>query len=176
MTQDLPHFKYHPDPVATGAVAPSDVICGCCGLARGAIYTGVPYVDRADDDDIVFCPWCIADGSAAARFGASFVSHCEGELEEPAQTELFERTPGYESWQGETWLCHCGDACAFLGEMTGERFAALPDAVFEREAAAQPCVEGWRDNRAGYQRGTDMSVYEFRCRHCGEILLHSDAS
>ncbi|REJ66450.1 MAG: hypothetical protein DWQ31_14945 [Planctomycetota bacterium] len=31
----LPVFKYHPDPLDTGAIAASDAICACCGQSRG---------------------------------------------------------------------------------------------------------------------------------------------
>ncbi|MDQ1046064.1 uncharacterized protein CbrC (UPF0167 family) [Streptomyces sp. V4I2] len=39
-TEPLPAFPYHPDPVSTGSVAPSNAPCGCCGLRRGYAYTG----------------------------------------------------------------------------------------------------------------------------------------
>jgi hypothetical protein len=40
MTEPLPSFRYHPDPVATGSIEPSDAVCRCCGRARGYIYAG----------------------------------------------------------------------------------------------------------------------------------------
>ena len=39
----LPNFRYHPDPVATGNVVPSDTVCLCCGQARGYIYKASVY-------------------------------------------------------------------------------------------------------------------------------------
>ncbi|MDK9806970.1 CbrC family protein, partial [Vibrio sp. D406a] len=32
---ELPKFKYHPDPIATGVFEKSDDICECCSKAKG---------------------------------------------------------------------------------------------------------------------------------------------
>ena len=66
----LPTFRYHPDSIATGSVKPSDKECRSCGEARGYIYTSSVYAEESLDEEI--CPWCIADGSAAEKFDASF--------------------------------------------------------------------------------------------------------
>uniref|UniRef100_UPI0020C015A9 CbrC family protein n=1 Tax=Lysinibacillus sp. D4B1_S16 TaxID=2941231 RepID=UPI0020C015A9 len=29
--------------------------------------------------------------------------------------EVLYRTPGYVSWQGNKWVAHCSDYCAFIG-------------------------------------------------------------
>jgi uncharacterized protein len=62
------------------------------------------------------CPWCIADGTAAQTFGATF--NDTGEIEgisEEVHTEVEARTPGFQAWQQESWLGCCGDAAALLG-------------------------------------------------------------
>jgi uncharacterized protein CbrC (UPF0167 family) len=66
---ELPKFKYHPDPVATGAIKPSEEVCECCNRARGYVYTSTIY---AEDEIQFICPWCIADGSAAQKFDGMF--------------------------------------------------------------------------------------------------------
>ncbi len=66
----LPIFKYHPDPVATESIVPSDALCVCCGRARGYIYAGPVYSEEELEESL--CPWCIADGSAHERFDACF--------------------------------------------------------------------------------------------------------
>jgi uncharacterized protein CbrC (UPF0167 family) len=38
---DLPAFRYHPDPVATGSVARSGEACDVCGEERGYLYEGL---------------------------------------------------------------------------------------------------------------------------------------
>ena len=40
---NLPTFKYHPDPIASGSVEPSETECVCCGKARGYVYTANAY-------------------------------------------------------------------------------------------------------------------------------------
>src|SRR6266487_2219862 len=55
-----------PDPRGTGSVTESDARCQTCGAARGYIYTGPIY--PIEELDQVLCPWCIADGTAAAKF------------------------------------------------------------------------------------------------------------
>jgi uncharacterized protein len=115
VTEPLPDFPYHPDPVATGAVAESDAVCVCCRRARGLLYTGPVYAPA--DLSEALCPWCIADGAAAARFDASFSDVPELPDDVPAETiaHVLRRTPGFRGWQQERWLFHCGDGAAFLG-------------------------------------------------------------
>jgi uncharacterized protein len=40
---DLPVFRYHPDPIASGSIVASGAQCACCGARRGFIYTGPVY-------------------------------------------------------------------------------------------------------------------------------------
>jgi len=113
----LPVFRYHPDPIGTGSIAPSDKECRCCGRSRGYIYTLAPYAEEDIEEESI-CPWCIADGSAHRKFGAEFIDS-EGipeEVPEHVVEELVERTPGYAAWQAEEWRACCNDAAAFLGE------------------------------------------------------------
>ena len=58
----LPDFRYFPDPLAAGVFVESDSSCDFCGAARGFVYVGPLYAL----EEYVACPWCIADGSAAA--------------------------------------------------------------------------------------------------------------
>jgi len=43
LRMDLPGFKYHPAPLDTGSIAPSDRVCQVCERARGFAYQGGPY-------------------------------------------------------------------------------------------------------------------------------------
>ncbi|MFB6706007.1 CbrC family protein [Streptomyces sp. NPDC056333] len=70
MSSQLPFFRYHPEPVTTGAVTASGEVCACCGQARGWIYTASFYTQQDVPGRI--CPWCIADGGAAERFNGEF--------------------------------------------------------------------------------------------------------
>lgn len=173
--EGFPHFPYHPAPIATGAVKASDAVCRRCGHARGFIYSGAPYSRRDDLQDAI-CPWCIADGSAARTFKASFISTSEDELPPGPHRELYERTPGYASWQGEFWLCHHDDACEFHGDATREDLNALTGAEEALFLQENPFVEDyWADMKANHDPETSaLGVYRFRCRHCGLTRLGVD--
>ncbi|MBI3968714.1 MAG: CbrC family protein [Chloroflexi bacterium] len=113
---ELPTFKYHPDPITTGAIVSSPATCLCCGQSRGYVYAGWPYCEAELDQQL--CPWCIADGSAQERFGAKFIDDAiavgEGWDNVPAaaRDEVVHRTPGIITWQGDQWYTCCGDAAA----------------------------------------------------------------
>src|SRR5215471_19277004 len=111
---DLPVFRYHPDPIASGSVVASGAECLCCNKRRGFIYTGPAYCEAELDGAL--CPWCIADGAAHETFGASFTDEAlfpDGLPQEVIEEVAF-RTPGFSGWQQEKWLACCGDAAAFV--------------------------------------------------------------
>ncbi|WP_272872624.1 CbrC family protein [Anaerotignum lactatifermentans] len=67
----IPTFKYHPDPLNTGAfeISEEGVVCDCCGKVTH-IYYEAPFY--AVDDIDYLCPACIASGKAAEKFDGSF--------------------------------------------------------------------------------------------------------
>jgi uncharacterized protein CbrC (UPF0167 family) len=112
----LPIFCYHRDPIATGSVRRSDATCEVCGQARGSEYNG-PVVSAMVEEPVI-CPWCIADGSAATKFDAWFTDtgqETPDDVPAEALDEIGRRTPGFNGWQQEHWLYHCGDGASFLG-------------------------------------------------------------
>src|SRR5580693_867163 len=115
MTEELPSFRYFPDPVAAGSVKPEpDAPCLSCNRIRGYIYIGPAFSEKPFNLEYCLCPWCIADGNAAKRFSATF--NDAGTMEDVAaevMTEIEQRTPGFHGWQQETWLSCCDDAAAF---------------------------------------------------------------
>lgn len=181
---DLPTFVYHPDPIATGSIIPSTVTCLACGQERGYIYTGPVYA--IDDLDDALCPWCIADGTAHARFDATFTGeeviggagngYTVWELvPDKVIAAVAERTPGFASWQGGRWFTHCGDAAALIAIAGHDELAALgPEAV---AAIREDCgYEGdeWEDYFAALDRDYGPTAYIFRCLHCGQLGGYSD--
>lgn len=113
----LPIFKYYPDPLSDGIVkADPDKPCLGCSRIRGWIYMGPVYVEKNFILEESLCPWCIADGTAAKKFSATF--NDAGMMENvraAIMEEIEQRTPGFHSWQGNQWLACCDDAAAFLG-------------------------------------------------------------
>ena len=178
--RSLPAFKYHPDPVGTGSIEPSEQTCVACGKARGYIYVGPTYCDEEIEEAV--CPWCIADGTAHRLFDAEFTDMAgiggrEGWDEVPAsvQEEVAYRTPGFNAWQGEAWFTHCGDAAAFLGPMGRAELEALGPAAIEAIRAETGYTgEDWEDYFEGLEREGSPTAYLFRCLHCGAYGGFSD--
>ena len=170
----LPSFRYHPDPLGTGAFQESEegVVCDCCGKAT-RIYYRSPFYSV---DEIQFlCPACIASGEAARNYDGSFqddYSVDEG-VEDPAKLdELIHRTPGYSGWQQEYWRAHCGDFCAFLGYVGARELRAL--GALE-EVLDDPMWDGEQKELIRESvNGGHLQCYLFQCLHCGKHLVWMD--
>lgn len=179
VAQDLPTFRYHPDPITTGSVKVSSARCLSCEQSRGYIYSGPIYTEQEFDETI--CPWCIADGSAARRFAATFTDiggNEPGDVPRAVLEEIGFRTPGFESWQQDHWLYHCADGCAFLGRAGRQELAAYPGVldmlIHEHDEY------GWTEGEAmayidSLDVNGDATAYVFRCLVCGAHLAFSDA-
>ena len=178
MADALPVFRYHPDPVATGNVEASPTICACCGRARGFIYVGPVHGESNLDDRL--CPWCIADGTAASRLGASFADAHPLAQEAIAQEVIDEvnlRTPSYSSWQQDAWLTHCNDACEFHGDATVEDVGEASEATkADWRLEYQLTERHWNDITGCYEPQKEPSFYKFVCRHCGLVRLGWDCA
>ena len=167
----LPFFTYHPDPLATGSFEASETACVCCGRERGFLYMGPVYALEELHDQL--CPWCIADGSAAARFNAEFsdgLPLVKAGVPGLVIEEVTRRTPGYISWQGDDWKCCCEDACEFHGDASREHLLALDaSAVQEFMTLTQWSPEKWHAFIADvYEPGGNPAIYHFTCRSCNK--------
>ena len=130
--QALPSFRYYQDPFADGTfkVEP-DIPCLQCSRLRGYVYTGPVHTEKNFILENHLCPWCIADGSAAKRFGAIFNdAGTMDDVTREVMKEIEERTPGFQTWQDWGWLTCCEDAAVFLGIAgTQELKRDFPDAI-----------------------------------------------
>ena len=176
--EDFPAFTYHPDPIATGAVVPSDVVCICCDRSRGYSYVGPVY--SVQDLNEALCPWCIADGSAAAKLDASFADSfplIQAGISSEIVNEVHLRTPGYASWQQEEWLSHCNDACEFHGDASAVDVGnATSETRNDWLIRYKQDEKTWLWATDGYAPGGDSALYKFVCRHCRQVLLGWDLS
>jgi uncharacterized protein len=177
MPEPLPQFRYHPNPIQTGVLSESGNVCRACGRARGVIYTGPVYAEVELHDAV--CPWCIADGSAAAKFNATFCDDYSL-VQQGAPVAIIQevtcRTPGYISWQSEYWPAHCNDACECHGDLQKKGLAEV-----DGEAKAWLCKElqietdnEWRDLIHTYEPAGQPAIYLFICRHCKAKRYHWD--
>ena len=175
----LPHFRYHPDPFKTGVFKEGvSVVCECCEQATDVYYCGSVY---SVEDVNYLCPHCIASGAAAAKFDAGFIQDADplppGAADAQGKTEeLFKRTPGYFSWQGERWLVCCDDYCEFFGDVGTKE---LEDLGIAEEVFTEYALRGEfavRDVQSYLVAGGDMAGYLFRCTRCGKYKIQVDAS
>lgn len=170
----IPTFRYHPNPLETGAfeISEEEVTCDCCGKTTKIHYEAPFY---AVDDIDCLCPECIANGKAAEKFDGSFqddYSVDDGVNDSEKLDELIHRTPGYCGWQQEYWRAHCGDFCAFLGYTGARELRAL--GVME-EVIDDPM---WDDEQKELIQesvnGGHLQCYLFQCLHCGKHLVWMD--
>jgi uncharacterized protein CbrC (UPF0167 family) len=167
---ELPTFRYFPDPVAAGAVAPADDVCQCCERSRGWIYHGSFYSEQEIDD---LCPWCIADGSAAARFDGEFTADIgwglpRWDVPRDVIDVIAHRTPGFPTWQDRRWWTHCDDGAAFVGMAGTDEMTALGDEAIEQiRTTAEVAVDQWGQLLPILRADGDAAVALFRCLHCG---------
>ncbi|MGW7683354.1 CbrC family protein [Kribbella sp. NPDC054772] len=172
----LPTFRYHPDPLATGEITPSEGQCRACGQARGYLYVGPVFAKERVVDEL--CPWCIADGSAAARFEAHFTDDYGVPRDVPGAVvdEVTTRTPGFHGWQQERWLYHCADAAAYLGRVGYDVLKRHPEAVemLVDENRAYWSVERCEEYVRQLTADGEATGYLFRCLGCGRYLAYSD--
>ena len=170
----FPAFRYHPNPLETGAFEESadGVVCDCCGKTTHIFYTAPFY---AVEDIAYLCPECIANGEAARKYDGSFQDDfsVDDGVDDPEKLdELIHRTPGYSGWQQEYWRAHCGDYCAYLGHVGARELRAL--GVLE-EVLDDPM---WDDEQKEMIResvnGGHLQCYLFQCLHCGKHLVWMD--
>ena len=65
LLKDLPHFLYHPDPLATGSFVEGEAkLCPSCGKESNVYYALRPY---SVEEIEYLCPMCIANGQAAKK-------------------------------------------------------------------------------------------------------------
>ncbi|WP_144395648.1 CbrC family protein [Pleionea sediminis] len=172
---ELPKFKYHPDPISTGAIKESCEVCECCEQARGYVYASNLY---AEEEIEFICPWCIADGSAAQKFDGMFSDDYplqEAGVPEEVISEVCERTPGYNSWQQEVWQAHCGTACEFHGDAEKKDLVELAGEALERFLRVEMIKpDVWQNILEHYEKGGNPAVYKFRCPECSEFIYTMD--
>lgn len=172
---NLPKFPLFDDPVRENMIEESDESCDFCEEARGAIYTGNIY-GEADVSDLICCPWCIADGTAADR-GAAFnagdiypVLPGTPQLTDEDRDLVEGRTPGFTSWQDHGWQICCGRACIYLGEADASdlrgRWASAISSMFAGDGMNPQEIDEIVD---AVTRGGSPCGYVFRCQVCGGL-------
>ncbi|MHA1947145.1 MAG: CbrC family protein [Candidatus Hodarchaeales archaeon] len=175
-TNKLPYFKYHPEPLRTRMFKERKGKCPICQKQSEIIYVG-PFYSEKEVKNI--CPWCIKDGNAAKKYNGAF--HDSQSVEKDFGgaknlDELIHKTPGYEGWQQEYWLSHCGDFCAFLSYVSWED-------ITEFKGELKDDLEQLREKMGFTSDEFEKSLYDegnsqgylFQCIKCGKRRLTSDS-
>ena len=173
LLKNLPHFLYHPDPLATGSFVEGEAkLCPSCGKESNVYYTLIPYCIEEIEH---LCPTCIANGQAAKKFDAEFIQDAEwqGELDPEKNQLLFCQTPGYSSWQGEYWLSCCQDYCAYLGTVGTRELKDM--GIAEQVLADYEAREEYKDVEDYLVKDGPICGYLFRCLHCQKYQIWVDA-
>lgn len=180
MAQALPVFRFHPDPVRSGSVERATTACLACGQMRGFVYVAGCYASR--DLDRALCPWCIADGTAHARFAVVF-----HELDLPLATppavvaEIEQRTPGFATLNPFDWPACCGLPMAYrepagIAEIRCRHPAVEPqllDAIAIRFSCGRRAA---RRLMQALARDGDPCAHVFSCIVCGTSDAVVDAT
>lgn len=165
----LPQFKYHPNVYENGIIIFENSICQCCGKETD-VFTDSMY---CIEDIACICMDCVASGAAAKKFDGEFIQDAQRIDEKEKTEELFCKTPGYLSWQGEYWLSCCQDYCAFLGEVGTKELEEL--GVADEVFAEYEAKDEYRDARKYLVKGGSLNGYLFQCLHCKKYHLWVDA-
>jgi|SRR5690606_7321712 len=175
----LPTFRFHPDPVRSGSVARSDVLCEACGRTRGWAYAGPCHAETELDGRL--CPWCIADGTAHARFDVTFHDVVlPADVDPGIADEIEQRTPGFATFQPIDWPACCGVPMGYVepcgiaevrarhAQLEGELMATIVHDLGRSGAAARRMLESLRRDDA-------PCVHVFACAACGARRGQIDA-
>jgi uncharacterized protein CbrC (UPF0167 family) len=167
------YFKYHPEPLKTGAfTSGKSVVCYCCGKKTNVYYDGPFY---SEEEVEYLCPKCISDGSASKKFDGVFQDPacCDNVDNKDFLDELCHRTPGYKGWQQEYWLAHCGDFCAYIGTVG---WSELVKMGISEEVEQDYSEHGNMNIEIIKQCAINGHIqgYLFKCLKCGKYRLHVD--
>lgn len=172
MDATFPTFRFMSPEAMRVQFDASGGACDCCGKVTGWRYNGVIYGDAPDEHSV--CPWCIADGSVAAKWDAAFNivddwSPCDPD----AQKEAEQRTPGFPTWQDWFIPVCCGMPTEFLGDAGWEDLSGRWSGAVESmlEDCSPLTHEGEREEfLRTIKPGENPSAYVFRCVVCAKLV------
>ncbi len=161
-------------------------VCDVCEIPRQYRYTGLFY-SQAEVNYI--CPWCVANGDAAAKFSGRFndemgiegtdlgaenadgVVNVTWAISDADITQVCEQTPSYQSWQQAKWLVCCGKPCVFIDHADSAMLAPIWHEI-EADVMSNGIPVDWV--KTHLRVDGDFAGYLFQCVDCGKYRLHID--
>lgn len=178
MAETLPDFPYDADPLADGRFEERVITCEVCGQRRGWAYVGGMY---AVEKPSQLCPWCAADGYAAAKYQGHFQDvDFPGDPSEESRNAVLTRTPSVVLWNPILWPDHCGECCTYMGTLSpAEQAEITAQESVQREAAelARSISSSWAAQVVleCADQGT-LTLHLFQCARCGTYRLSLDGT
>lgn len=172
--EDLPNFKYHPDPLSTEVIFYEKTHCPVCKKDRDYVYKG-PFYSKERVKGL--CPWCISDGSAAEKYDGEFCNPTDIDVDNKAFIdELSHKTPGYYGIQQEQWLSHCDDFCAYLGTIDWDKIKELGiEKEIEKDYKKNfPDGVDFKEIKESLKNNGYIECYLFQCIHCKKYRIYTD--
>lgn len=166
---DLPFFRFHPDPLGTGAIVRQAGHCVCCNQDVDYLYVG-PSTSIHDLEEKL-CPWCIASGEANEKFDVEF-SDPQPLEDAGISPDLIEevtcKTPGYVCWQQPAWEVHSGHPCSFIGDASIKSLQAMTQDEWQAFMESAKLDRDEFEELLGiYRPNSNPGIYHFRCLESG---------
>lgn len=165
----FPVFDYYPDPILHDSIIESDLACECCGQSRSYLSSLIYSEYKVKR----VCPWCIYDGSAAKRFDGHFnsifnnISDMNWISDKVYQTITL-RTPGFHSWQEQSWLSHCQDGCEYHGVASTTDFEKITPEELDYTLMLNEI------NKGDWQYFHPDNFHKFICKKCKISIFSFD--
>ncbi|GLC87113.1 CbrC family protein [Lysinibacillus piscis] len=167
----LPLFKYMPNPMQANIFETGEiVVCDCCEQEVDIYYTkGIYAIEEVE----YLCPSCIHSGRAAQKFDGQFqqdLLNAELVKNEDYTEEVLHLTPGYVSWQGNNWVAHCTDYCAFIDYVGWDELVVMgiTEELEHYDGYPKEKLATTLRNNGSHQG------YLFQCLECQQYVLYSD--
>ncbi len=163
-------FKYHPNIYENDIITKEIGVCQCCEKTVSEYCNKLYAIETVR----IICLECVANGKAAEKFDGQFIQDAEiDKVDDPSKSdELFNKTPGYRSWQGENWLACCNDFCAFIGDVGTKELEEM--GIDDEVLAEHEEVSGYFVAREYITKKGNCAGYLFQCLHCKKYHLGVD--
>ena len=167
--KEYPVFRYNPNAYVNGIIEKGKAVCQCCGKSVEKYISNMYTMEEVD----CICVFCVADGSAADKFDGTFIQNADPIDNKEATKELFCRTPGYWSWQGENWVACCDDYAEFIDRVGTKELEeiGIADDMFLEDGS----FEEFNNARDLLEKDGNLQGYLFRCIHCRKYYMRVDS-
>lgn len=167
---ELPSFKYYPNVYESGSLSFYINKCEVCNKDSFCFQEGC-YGESGIE---VICVHCITSGKAGKEHDIFFNNQYPITfLDDNKIEEINLRTPSILSWQEISWLEHCNDFCAYIGNFNWVEILHL-----EEELQNDLTLEAAEYDLeiADFKNALNTYIFGhlFQCLHCGKHRLTTD--